>query len=99
MHLVEKIENGVYSIEKKTVDDYGWEYMFKNGVGHRVTARVFFDDLTNVHLSASVQCDGEPVIYLSLSRPMENKILEDIFDFLPELDIALIREVVPRCGL
>ena len=98
MHLVEKIENGVYSIEKKTVDDYGWEYMFKNGVGHRVTARVFFDDLTNVHLSASVQCDGEPVIYLSLSRPMENKILEDIFDFLPELDIALIREVLHRSG-
>lgn len=98
MHLVEKIENGVYSIEKKTVDDYGWEYMFKNGVGHRVTARVFFDDLTNVHLSASVQCDGEPVIYLSLSRPIEYKILEDIFDFLPELDLALIREVLHRSG-
>ncbi len=98
MHLVEKIENGVYSIEKKSVDDYGWEYVFKNGVGHRVSARVFFDDLTNVHLSASCQCDGEPVIYLSLSRPMECKILEDIFDFLPELDLALIREVLHRSG-
>ena len=98
MHLAEKIENGVYSIEKKIVDDYGWEYVFKNGVGHKVSARVFFDDLTNVHLSASCQCDGEPVIYLSLSRPMECKILEDIFDFLPELDLALIREVLHRSG-
>ena len=96
MHLVEKIENGVYAIESKSVDDYGWKYTFANGVGNRVSARVFFDSLYTIHIKATFPCDVDPTICLSLSHAIEESILSDILEFLPELDIALIREVVKR---
>ena len=99
MHLVEKIENGVYAIESKSVDDYGWKYTFANGVGNRVSARVFFDSLYTIHIKATCPCDGDPTICLSLSHAIEESILSDILEFLPELDIALIREVMKRSGL
>lgn len=99
MHLVEKIENGVYAIESKSVDDYGWKYTFANGVGNRVSARVFFDSLYTIHIKATCHCEGDPTICLSLSNAIEDSILSDILEFLPELDIALIREVMKRSGL
>lgn len=99
MHLVEKIENRVYDIESKSVDDYGWKYTFANGGVNRVSARVFFDSLYTIHIKATCPCDGYPTICLSLSHAIEDSILADILEFLPELDIALIREVVKRSGL
>lgn len=99
MHLLEKIENGVYSIESKSVDNYGWKYTFVNGVGNRVSARVFFDSLRTIHIKATCDCDDDPTICLSLSHAMEENILSDILEFLPELDIALMREVIYRSGL
>ena len=99
MHLVEKIENGVYAIESKSADEYGWKYTFANGVGNKVSARVFFDSLYTIHIKATCPCDGDPTICLSLSHAIEDSILSDILEFLPELDIALIREVMKRSGL
>lgn len=99
MHLVEKIENGVYSIESKSVDNYGWKYTFVNGVGNRVSARVFFDSLRTIHIKTTCDCDDDPTICLSISHAMEENILSDILEFLPELDIALMREVIYRSGL